>query len=125
MGKWRVDVFRNRLLQLGTVTAPNAQEALNSSLQSISYRSGSSRQGNNYQAGNISAKADAHILSILGRLGILCAVRDRTGQPAAIFRARARASFAWRGVLRGVDVFLGVTFTMEDVSNSRAAFNQC
>ena len=28
MGKWRVDVFRNRLLQLGTVTGPNAQEAL-------------------------------------------------------------------------------------------------
>jgi hypothetical protein len=28
MGKWRVDVFQKRLLQLGTVTAPNAQEAL-------------------------------------------------------------------------------------------------
>ena len=28
MRKWRIDVFRNRLLQLGTVTAPNAQEAL-------------------------------------------------------------------------------------------------
>jgi hypothetical protein len=28
MGKWRGDVFRNRLLELGTVTAPNAQEAL-------------------------------------------------------------------------------------------------
>jgi hypothetical protein len=28
MRKWRVDVFRKRLLQLGTVTAPNAQEAL-------------------------------------------------------------------------------------------------
>jgi hypothetical protein len=28
MGKWRVDVFRNRLLQLGTISAPNAQEAL-------------------------------------------------------------------------------------------------
>ena len=28
MSKWRVDIFRKRLLQLGTVTAPNAQEAL-------------------------------------------------------------------------------------------------
>ena len=28
MGKWRVDVFRDRLLQLGTVIAPNAHEAL-------------------------------------------------------------------------------------------------
>lgn len=28
MAKWRVDIFRKRLLQLGTVTAPNAQEAL-------------------------------------------------------------------------------------------------
>ena len=28
MGQWRVEVFRTRLLQLGTVKAPNAQEAL-------------------------------------------------------------------------------------------------
>ena len=28
MGEWQVEVFRNRLLQLGTVKAPNAQEAL-------------------------------------------------------------------------------------------------
>jgi hypothetical protein len=28
MSKWRVDIFRKRLLQLGTVTAPVAQEAL-------------------------------------------------------------------------------------------------
>jgi hypothetical protein len=28
MSTWRIDVFRKRLLQLGIVTAPNAQEAL-------------------------------------------------------------------------------------------------
>jgi hypothetical protein len=28
MAKWRVDIFRKRLLNLGTVSAPNAQEAL-------------------------------------------------------------------------------------------------
>jgi hypothetical protein len=28
MAKWRVEIFRKRLLQLGTISAPNAQEAL-------------------------------------------------------------------------------------------------